>query len=206
MKSMVAGLTLFPKREAKRNTIWILVSLVFTVLLFVTHESIEAQIQPEIDGKTLQSFLDEKGANKYVGTGGVTIAVILPGQDIWVGAKGFSHPDDKTLMHPDNLLRIASITKTFVATTTILLAEEGKLKLEDSIEQWLPGVVPNGENITIRHLLSHTSGLFDLTGFLFGEAAKDPNRVLDPKDLVAMATAKPPAFAPGENYAYCRAC
>ena len=59
--------------------------------------------------------------------------------------------------------RIASVTKTFVATVVLQLAAEGKLRLADPVERWLPGVVPNGAAITIRQLLNHTSGLFEYT-------------------------------------------
>jgi CubicO group peptidase (beta-lactamase class C family) len=66
-------------------------------------------------------------------------------------------------------IRVGSITKTFVATVVLQLVEEGKLSRDDSVEQWLPGVVPNGGAITLRQLLSHRSGLFDSPS-LFGAA------------------------------------
>jgi D-alanyl-D-alanine carboxypeptidase len=103
----------------------------------------------------------------------------------------------------DNLFRIASITKTFVAATILKLVEGDILTLEDSVEHWLPGLVPNGDNITIRHLLNHTSGLYNYKGEAFSESLKDPNRVWQPEELVAIATSKPPMFAPGERHLYC---
>ncbi len=57
--------------------------------------------------------------------------------------------------------RVASITKSFVATVVLELAAEGKLSLDDTIEHWLPRIVPNGAAITLRELLNHTSGLFN---------------------------------------------
>ena len=57
--------------------------------------------------------------------------------------------------------RVGSVTKTFVATVVMQLVAERKLTLDDSVEQHLPGLVPNGGAITIRELLSHTSGLAD---------------------------------------------
>ena len=57
--------------------------------------------------------------------------------------------------------RIASLTKTYVAAVVLQLVSEGKLRLTDSVERWLPGLVPNGKKITIRMLLIHTSGLYD---------------------------------------------
>jgi D-alanyl-D-alanine carboxypeptidase len=108
-------------------------------------------------------------------------------------------------MRPTDRFRIASLTKSYVATVVLQLVGEGKLSLDDSVEQRLPGLVPNGDRITIRHLLSHTSGLFSFEN--------DP-RVLKPylngnfgyhwapRKLVQIAVSHKPAFAPGAGYAY----
>src|SRR4051812_23204309 len=66
----------------------------------------------------------------------------------------------KTPMRAGDRFRVGSITKTFVATVVLQLVAERKLTLEDTIARWLPGVVPDGEHITVRQLLNHTSGLF----------------------------------------------
>ena len=57
--------------------------------------------------------------------------------------------------------RVGSVTKSFTATLVLQLAAEGKIGLEDSVERWLPGVVPNGDRITVRQLLDHSSGIAD---------------------------------------------
>jgi CubicO group peptidase (beta-lactamase class C family) len=57
----------------------------------------------------------------------------------------------------DGHFRIGSVTKTFVATVLLQLTDEGRLALDDPIERHLPGVVPDGERITVRHVLQHTS-------------------------------------------------
>ena len=57
--------------------------------------------------------------------------------------------------------RVASITKSFVATIVLQLVAEGKLRLDDTVQRWLPGLLPDGRSITIRELLGHTSGLFE---------------------------------------------
>lgn len=66
-------------------------------------------------------------------------------------------------MRPTDRFRVGSVTKTFVATVVLQLVGESRLTLDDSVERWLPGVVPGGERITVRELLNHTSGLFDYT-------------------------------------------
>jgi D-alanyl-D-alanine carboxypeptidase len=65
-------------------------------------------------------------------------------------------------MRARDRFRVASVTKTFVATVVLQLVGEGRLGLGDTVERWLPGLVPNGEHITVRELLNHTSGLFDV--------------------------------------------
>jgi hypothetical protein len=57
--------------------------------------------------------------------------------------------------------RVGSLTKTFTATLVLQLSEEHRLSLGDSVEGWLPGLVPNGDAISVRQLLQHTSGLYD---------------------------------------------
>ncbi|GAA2570118.1 hypothetical protein GCM10010435_50390 [Winogradskya consettensis] len=63
----------------------------------------------------------------------------------------------------DGRFRVGSVTKTFVATVVLQLAAEHRLRLDDPVARTLPGVVPNGEHITLRQLLNHTSGLFNVT-------------------------------------------
>jgi D-alanyl-D-alanine carboxypeptidase len=110
----------------------------------------------------------------------------------------------RTPMRPGDRFRMGSITKTFVATVVLQLVGEKKLRLTDTVERWLPGVVPNGERITVRHLLGHTSGLFDYGGDRkWLEAAyRDPMRRWTPREIVAVATAHKPHFAPGAAWSY----
>jgi D-alanyl-D-alanine carboxypeptidase len=98
--------------------------------------------------------------------------------------------------------RIASLTKTYVATVMLQLVAERKVRLTDTVEKWLPGVVPNGAHITVRMLLIHTSGLHDheidpdvLAPYLGG----DLSYYWSPLRLVEIATSRPPQFAPGQT-------
>src|SRR5919201_2576429 len=107
---------------------------------------------------------------------------------------GYANLEKKTPMRATDRFRIGSVTKTFVATVALQLAGEGKLALDDTVERWLPGLVPNGKAITVRELLNHTSGLYDLTsdqGFIARVLWK-PTKVWTPRKLVRIATAHPP--------------
>jgi D-alanyl-D-alanine carboxypeptidase len=63
----------------------------------------------------------------------------------------------------EDTFRIASVTKAFTAAVVMELVEEGALSLDDTVEQWAPGLLAEGNSITVRHLLGHTSGLPDYT-------------------------------------------
>jgi D-alanyl-D-alanine carboxypeptidase len=63
------------------------------------------------------------------------------------------------LMQPHLHFRVGSVTKSFVATLVLQLVADGKLSLADSVDRWLPGVLPYGDRINIRQLLNHTSGV-----------------------------------------------
>ena len=99
---------------------------------------------------------------------------------------------------------IGSITKTFMATLALQLVAERRLRLDDTIERWLPGLVPGGEHITVKMLLNHTSGLFNYTNdpALLTVLATDPAHVFSPQELVALATSHAPDFAPGTAWEY----
>jgi D-alanyl-D-alanine carboxypeptidase len=99
---------------------------------------------------------------------------------------------------PDGLFGIASISKLFVATVSMQLVQEGWLSLDQTVEQWLPGLIPHGDQISVRHLMNHTSGLPDYLDEPFAEAAlADRSRVWAPRELVASALERRPITAIG---------
>jgi len=101
----------------------------------------------------------------------LTEGTLPPGMVVWIdtpeyrfeGASGFANLVDETPMSSEGAFRIGSITKMFTATVVIQLAEDGVLTLDDPLAMWLPEVteqLPYGDQLTLRHLLSHTSGVY----------------------------------------------
>ena len=94
------------------------------------------------------------------------MADVRDGRRSWFGTAGVADTDTGR-KRPADRFRIGSITKTFVATVVLQLEAEGRLSLDDTVEQWLPGVVEgnghDGGAITVRQLLNHTSGIFNYT-------------------------------------------
>lgn len=93
------------------------------------------------------------------GKHGISASVIIPGRTQWSGGVGLS--DATTPIDTNMLFEIASNTKTFTTALIMQLRDEGKLSLNDSLKKWIPAYAFVDSNITIRQLLSHSSGLYD---------------------------------------------
>jgi D-alanyl-D-alanine carboxypeptidase len=143
-----------------------------------------AALQKQLDGVV------ETGAPGVVG-------LVRTGEQTWQGASGLGDLRAKRPARAGDRFRIGSVTKSFVATVVLQLVGEGRLRLDDNLERWLPGLVPGGEQITARHLLNHTSGLYNYTDDL-----PEPPRRFRPRELVAIATGHKPLFAPGTQFSY----
>jgi D-alanyl-D-alanine carboxypeptidase len=98
--------------------------------------------------------------------------------------------------------RILSIAKTYLATIVLQLEAEHRLNLDTPVGRWLPGLLPDGDKITARQLLGHTSGLFDYAEDPRFNYLTDPLRVWDPIELVGLGTSHPLLFAPGTDFGY----
>ncbi|HET9170165.1 MAG TPA: serine hydrolase domain-containing protein [Actinospica sp.] len=103
--------------------------------------------------------------------------------------------------------RIGSMTKMYVATVVLQLVAEHEIDLDAPIERYLPGVVRgngnDGREITVRELLQHTSGLPDyLTYIDLQSVITDPLTHYSPHELLNLALAHPPLFAPGTGWSY----
>ena len=106
-------------------------------------------------------------------------------------------------MTTSHVFRIGSITKSIMSATVLRLAERGVLSLDDTVEQWLPGQVPHGDNITIEQLLDHSSGLANYTDTpLFESVSTLPKEPMSPRKLVHLGTSQGMLFPPGTSAHY----
>lgn len=136
-------------------------------------------------------------ATASVEPGGVQIAS-KGGRNLHIEADGYADLENHVLMSKDAAFRIASLTKQFTAAAVLRLVEDGLLGLDDKLERRLPHCPHAWRDITIRELLSHTSGLSgDLAPLMpFANADLTPRQVLDVFSEV------PPAATPGERFEY----
>ncbi|WP_449351285.1 serine hydrolase domain-containing protein [Streptomyces shaanxiensis] len=147
------------------------------------------------------------------GVPGVTLTA-KDGRRTWSTTAGVGNLRTHAPRSADDRYRVGSITKTFVSTVVLQLEAEGRLSLDDTVEKWLPGVVHgnghDGSRITLRQLLNHTSGIFNYTAdetfgrtyFLKDGFLGHRYDTKTPEQLVAVAMAHRPDFAPGTSWNY----
>ncbi|MDB9374143.1 serine hydrolase domain-containing protein [Nodularia sphaerocarpa] len=165
--------------------------------------SISSPVNQDL-AQQLQTALDQARGD----IPGASVAIISP-EGTWFGSSGVSNLATGVPVQPSDRFQIGSITKTFVATTVLQLVEENILSLEDKLTERLPSSVtdsiPNADQITIRQLLNHTSGISDYVDVLFSQAAVNPGVFLnrwEPEQLVSFINALEPRFNPGESWEY----
>jgi D-alanyl-D-alanine carboxypeptidase len=149
----------------------------------------------------VQRALDEVVAAGAPGA----IALIRDGDRTQQLSSGYGNLAPLTPIRVSDRSRIGGVTKSFVATVVLQLVGEGKLALDDTVERWLPGVISNGEAISITRLLNHTSGIYNYSAdpaLLAPYVAGDFTRIFDPRVGVQVAADHGPLFAPGSALAY----
>lgn len=154
-----------------------------------------------------QSFsLDEIGridrlVNEALTSTGVpsaSIAVVRGGQIVLTRAYGRQAPTIPAAT-PDALYQIASISKQFTAAAILILRDQGRLSLDDNVARYVPGI-SGGERITIRQLLSHTSGLQDFWPQDYSFAAME--HPVTPQQILDRWAHQPLDFPPGTQWQY----
>ena len=131
---------------------------------------------------------------------GATLIVVKDGKTVLRKAYGMADVGNEVAMKPGATLRLGSITKQFTAAGILMLAEEGKLSVSDPITKYLPDYPTKGKNITIEHLLTHTSGIVSYTGKQgFREQS---NKNVTVAQMIDYFKDEPLEFEPGTRFAY----
>lgn len=152
--------------------------------------------------EALQQLLEEKCAESTFE--GVSYSIAVPGYEIWTGTYGNLGRAVKTAITPNSVFGIASVTKTYVAAIILQLRDEGKLRLDDLVSKHLGRLTNVPEDVTIRHLLSMTSGLANFSSHPLGpiwDAVADRAKVWTPEEVLEKYLS-PPSFNAGERYMY----
>ncbi len=154
-------------------------------------------VLPELDpaSSALQGLLDQQVKEQDIL--GMAMAVRLADGTVIGKASGYSDPSGEKAWSVNTVSAIGSVTKTFTGVVVMQLIEEGKLSLDDTINTWFPEQ-PNGDKITIRMLLSHTSGI---ANYISGENVMEGKWTSEwaPMDLVTEANKLGPVSVPGSR-------
>ena len=136
---------------------WLACAFLLLLVLSTLHAQTESSLSPQ-----LRSSIDEIAQQvlKTTGVPSASIAVVQDGKIVYLQAYGAARLDPQTPATPQMRYSIGSISKQFTAAAILMLAEEGKLSLDDPVSKYIPGLT-SGNEITIRQLLSHTSGYQD---------------------------------------------
>jgi CubicO group peptidase (beta-lactamase class C family) len=131
---------------------------------------------------------------------GATVIVVKDGNIVFRHGYGLANLETKTAMRPEMVFELGSVTKQFTSTAILMLAEEGKLSLADNIKKFFPDYPDKGAQITVEHLLTHTSGIKSYTD--------DPKWLslwredLTPQQVIDITKDAPLDFAPGTKWSY----
>jgi D-alanyl-D-alanine carboxypeptidase len=152
----------------------------------------------------LQSSFERSFATKIAGsqTPGAAVLVSI-GDDVWSSQLGVSNLATNEPIRPDSRFRIASLTKTFVATAILQLADAGRLSLDDPLEKYVTGIA-NGKQITIRQLLAMSAGVWSFTYDkpLIARFDADPMLTWSVEDTVDLVRSKPADYPPDAKVMY----
>jgi len=178
--------------------------LILLFLLLVFFFSCTEDLPSEIEKyqeltENLQRTLNE-GIVKYRGIG-ISAAVIIPGQEMWTGVAGVSH--GTTRITSDMVFSAGSITKMFTAATILQLIEDERLNLNDPLHQWLPDFSHIDNTITVKQLLNHTNGIYNITEHpdIWEELIGNSGRIWAIEELIRTYILTP-YFARGTGWHY----
>ena len=148
-----------------------------------------------------QAAIDSAVQNVLQTTGGASasISIVKDGKPAYAHAYGFARLETNTPAVPEMRYKIASNSKQFLASAILMLMEDGKLSLDDPVARFLPGLT-RAKDVTIRQLLSHTSGYEDYypLDYVTPSMARDTT----PRAILDMWAKKPLNFEPGTKWQY----
>lgn len=147
----------------------------------------------------MQQDIDALMRNYDGAVPGASVLVLRDGQPIMRRSYGMADMEARVVATPATNYRLASVSKQFTAASILLLAQDSRLGLDDPVNQWLPSLPEAATPITIRHLLTHTSGLIDY------EDVMDPaetRQVHDADVLHLLESQHSTYFPPGQGYRY----
>jgi len=135
---------------------------------------------------------------------GCALGIYKDGQTVYKRGYGMADLNDDVPITPATIFHVASMSKQFTAASIVLLAQQGKLSLDDDVRKYIPELPDFGERITIRHLVHHTSGLRDQWNLLELAGWRYSLDLITDDDVMSVMTRqKDLNFKPGDKHVYC---
>src|SRR5215831_6006600 len=155
-----------------------------------------AQTKNPVDVPRMEQIIQSYVPKQFMGT----VLVAEDGKVLLDKGYGFANLEWQVPNTPTTKFRLGSITKQFTAASVLLLEERGKLKTDDPVKKYMPDAPVAWDKITIFHLLTHTSGIPNFTGF--PDYATRQLQAMTPQQLVDWFRDKPLEFDPGTKWNY----
>jgi CubicO group peptidase (beta-lactamase class C family) len=133
---------------------------------------------------------------------GLSLAVVKDGEVVKARGYGVANLELSVAATPDSVYEIASLTKQFTATAVVMLANEKKLALDDRVCRFVTEIPEPWRAVTVRHLLTHTSGIPSHTEMATSPVEKAVGKGYTRSELIAHVAREPVKFRPGEGWSY----
>lgn len=173
--------------------------LMLLLLSVIFVDSLSAQALPDSITKKIDSIFAKWNT---MNSPGCTVGIIRNDSLIFAKGYGMANLEYGIPNKPETPFHMASISKQFTAFSIILLAKQGKLKLDDDIHKWLPWFPDLKEKITIRNLLNHTSGIRDQWQLLAISGTRLDDVITQDQVIKILSKQQALNFKPGEKYSY----
>ena len=171
----------------------------FSILLLATFApAIDARAQAD----KVDEYIEAEMSKQHIP--GLSLAVVQGGKVVKSKGYGLANMELNVRATPNTVYQIQSITKSFVACGIMLLVEDGKLRLDDKITKYLSGLPQAWSDVTVRQLITHTSGIPSFVQDQGGGAAivAFAQKTDSSEQIIRWAAARPLKFAPGEGRKY----
>lgn len=133
---------------------------------------------------------------------GCALGISQDGKPVYLHGYGMSDLQHAIAITPGSIFHVASISKEFAAYAIALLAEDGRLRLDDDVRQYVPEIPDYGHRITIRNLIHHTSGLRDQWQLLGYAGWREDDLITEDDVLAILARQRGVNFTPGDEWLY----
>jgi len=166
------------------------------VINFLLEKGADPNIEMPPEEKLIDNLFQEATEGD---SAGAAVLIAKDGEILYQKAFGFANMEERSPVTPETKFRIGSITKQFAAAAILKLQEDGLLTVSDRLSKFIPDF-PRGDEVTIHHLLTHTSGIHSFTSG--PEFHKTVAEKVDPEDMIETIEQKEFDFDPGEKWLY----